>query len=377
MYFYNNAFPGRIQEKKTMNELMSGLTVRSFIGDTAEIAKSGMTTRRGFLDTVLSQRPGTEIVVLIGYEGLDEAAFSKAIYRMCCIGFIDDFTMNYVQKTYRVVCQRKADGEYYNCLRDFLMRYYPQEKAEREVEKAKLMKGQNEIHKCLGYLTEFIYENLAIKKKKAIDDIRTFCNIGLDKRKDWKDLNEDLKDYIYYYFNSKYAKDDYCIDSGEPYSLTRDTDFGRESSHLDLIHKYVRVVEDEICGASGNPIDNIKHLQGAVRLISRAITGTNPIIDLLNVFCMLFLKEYRSNESIRQTLENCYSNAYNSLWEEMEDKKKFYSFFSDFRKDIYQHGADKSFDEVLDMLEMNAEIMRHREFLDSFGWIKEKKNKTN
>lgn len=373
MYFYNKSYPGRNQEKNTMIELMSGLTVRSFIGDTVEVAKTEVTQQKGFLDTVLQQKPGTEIVVIIGYDGLDEAAFSKAIYRMCCIGLIDDFTMNYAQKTYRVVCRRKADGDYYQCLKEFLMRYYPQNKAEREIEKAKRLKGQNEIHKCLGFLTEFIYENLAIKKKRAIDDIRTFCNIGLDNSRDWKELNEDLKDYIYYYFNSKYAKDDYCLDSGEPYSLTRDTDFGRESSRLDLIHKYVRVVEDEVCGASGNPIDNVKHLQGAVRLISRAITGTNPVIDLLNVFCMLFLKEYRLNESIRQTLENCYSNAYGTLWEEMEDKKAFYSFFANYKRDIYEHGADKDFDEVLDMLEMNAEIMRHREFLDSFGWIKDKK----
>lgn len=374
MYFYNNAYPGRDREVSTMVELMSKLTVRSFIGDTVEIADIGVTVQKGFLDTVLQQEPGTEIVVIIGYEGLDEAAFSKAIYRMCCIGLIDDFTMNYVQKTYRVVCRRKPEGEYYLCLKEFLMRYYPQNKAEQEVEKARQHKGDNEIHKCLGYLTDFIYENLAFKKKRAVDDIRTFCNIGLDNGKDWKELNEDLKDYIYYYFNSKYAKDDYCLDSGEPYSLTRDTDYGRESSRLDLIHKYVRVVEDEICGASANPIDNVKHLQGAVRLLSRAITGRNAVIDLLNVFCILFLKEYRFNESIRQTLENCYSNAYDTLWEEMEDKKEFYAFFANYRRDIYEHGADRDYDGVLDMLEMNAEVKRHRAFLDSFGWIVDKNN---
>lgn len=373
MYFYNNSYPGIIAEKTVMNDLLANLTVSSFIGDTEETATTGITSQKGFLNLVLSKEPGTEIVSIINYDGLDEAAFSKAIYRMCCIGFIDDFTMNYIDKTYRVVCRRKEDGGYYLCLQDFLMRYYPRNKAEREIEKARQMKGDNEVHKCLGYLTEFIYENLATKKKRAIDDIRTFCNIGLDKSKDWKDINEDLKDYIYYYFNSKYAKTDYRLDSGEPYSLTSDTDFGRESSDLGLVRKYVRVVEDAVCGSTGNPIDNVKHLQGAVRLISRAITGTNPVIDLLNVFCILFLKEYKSNESIRQTLENCYTNAYASLWEEMADKKEFYDFFAEYRKDIYAHGVDKDFDETLDMLEINCEIVRHREFLDSFGWLDEKK----
>jgi len=372
MYFYDNAYPGRNAEKKTMVEFMSRLTVSSFIGDTQERANTGMTTQRGFLDLVLSKEPGTEVVSIISYAGLDTAAFSKAIYRMCCIGLIDDFTINYSDRTYRIVCRRKPDGGYYACLKDFLMRYYPENRAQREIDLAKTMRGENEVHKCLGYLTEFIYENLAIKKKRAIDDIRTFCNMGLDRSKDWKEVNEDLKDYIYYYFNSKYAKEDYCLDTGEPYSLTRDTDFGKDSSNLELVHKYIKVVEEEICGSSGNPIDNIKHLQGAVRLISRAITGVNPVIDLLNVFCILFLKEYRTNESIRQTLENCYVNAYTALWDEMEDKEEFYSFFSDFKEDIYKHGADRDFDETLEMIEVNCEVNRHREFLGSFAWTKNK-----
>jgi hypothetical protein len=87
------------------------------------------------------------------------------------------------------------------------MRYYPEDKADRELSKAKAKSGTNVIHKCLEYLTEFIYEKLAVKKKRAVDDIRAFCNLGLKKDKDWKEVNEDLKDYIYYYFNSKFAKE--------------------------------------------------------------------------------------------------------------------------------------------------------------------------
>ena len=84
------------------------------------------------------------------------------------------------------------------------MRYYSEERAENEVEKASVRKGQNEIHKCLGYLTEFIYDKVALKRKRAIDDMRNFCLVGIDDTKDWKEINEDLKDEIYYYFNSKF-----------------------------------------------------------------------------------------------------------------------------------------------------------------------------
>lgn len=369
MYFYSKGYPGTIEEKRVMHELMSNLVVSSFAGDNVEVNTQELSTKKGFLDLVLSKHEGEEVVSIISYENLDDAAFSKAIYRMCCIGFIDDFTMDYSKKTYRVVCIRKPEGGYYECLKLFLMRYYPEAKAAAEVEKAKEMKGQNEVQRCLAYLTEFIYEKLAVKKKRAIDDIRSFCNIGLNRSKDWKQVNEELKDYIYYYFNSKFAKEDYVADNDEPYSLTVDTDYGKEAP-LEMVAKYIRVVEDDICGSSGNPIDNIKHLQGAVRLILRSLTRENPVIELLNVFCILFLKEYRTNGSIRQTLEESYANAYRALWDEFEEKKEFYAFFENYKKNIFSHGADKKYMEQLEMVEVNAEITRYRDFISKLGWDK-------
>ena len=369
MYFYSKGYPGTIEEKRVMHELMSNLVVSSFVGDNVEVNTQELSTKKGFLDLVLSKHEGEEVVSIISYENLDDAAFSKAIYRMCCIGFIDDFTRDYSKKTYRVVCIRKPEGGYYECLKAFLMRYYPEAKAAAEVEKAKEMKGQNEVQRCLAYLTEFIYEKLAVKKKRAIDDIRSFCNIGLNRSKDWKQVNEELKDYIYYYFNSKFAKEDYVADNDEPYSLKVDTDYGKEAP-LEMVAKYIRVVDDDICGSSGNPIDNIKHLQGAVRLILRSLTRENPVIELLNVFCILFLKEYRTNGSIRQTLEESYANAYRALWDEFEEKKEFYAFFENYKKNIFSHGADKKYMEQLEMVEVNAEITRYRDFISKLGWDK-------
>lgn len=369
MYFYTKGYPGSIAEKRVMQELMANLTILVGNGDTKE-KPEGMTERRGFLDFVLSKNPGEEVVCIIDYSKLDDASFSKAIYRMCCIGLIDDFTRDYGRQTYRVVCRRKKDGGYYACLKDFLMRYYPEDKAEAEIGRARNLRGNNEVHRCLAYLTEFIYEKLAVKKKRAIDEIRTFCNTGLQKDNDWKDINEDLKDQIYYYFNSKFAKEDFVADNGEPYSLTRDTNYGTESP-LEIVKKYIRVTEDDVCGASGNPIDNIKHLQGAVRLIMRSLTRDNPAIELLNVFCILFLREYRNNGAIRLALEQSYTNAYRALWDEfVDDKESFYTFIGNYKKDIFGHGADREYLAEMEMIEVNAETMRYRDFLTELGWDK-------
>lgn len=65
------------------------------------------------------------------------------------------------------------------------------------------------MQKCLGYITEFVYNKIATKRERAIRDIETFCEQAINSQSDWLETNEDLKDFIYYYFNSKFAREDY------------------------------------------------------------------------------------------------------------------------------------------------------------------------
>lgn len=202
---------------------------------------------------MLNSGVGTEVVSIISYQDDSYADIAKAIYRMCVIGLIDDFTQDYATQSFRILSTRKKNGSYYECLKEFLMRYYSEERAENEVEKASVRRGNNEIHKCLGYLTEFIYDKVALKRKRAIDDIRNFCNVGIDSTsgKNWLEINEDLKDEIYYYFNSKYAREGYKTDNDEDFSLLDDTDRGKNSSK-DILYKYMRVVDADVMGISGS-----------------------------------------------------------------------------------------------------------------------------
>ena len=246
---------------------------------------------------------------------------SKAVYRMCCVGIIDDFTQDYVQQTFRIVTRKKADGEYFNHLKLFLMRYFSAERAEIEVERAKGFKGNNEMQQCLGYMTEFVYEKIATKRKRAILDIEQFCNEAVYSGDDWLETNENLKDYIYYYFNSKYAREGYKADNGEDFSLTDESDRGKKSS-WDMLFKYLRVVDDEIVG-TGSQKDNVKHLQGAVRLIRRALTDKNPTLDLLNTFCLSFLKVGK-NRNLQEELRRSYIDGYKEFNQRTSDKNQFY-----------------------------------------------------
>lgn len=58
--------------------------------------------------------------------------------------------------------------------------------------------------------------------------------------KSWLDKNEELKDYIYYYFNAKYARREFIYENlkeeDKSFSLVNDTDEGKKYS-VDTVYK--------------------------------------------------------------------------------------------------------------------------------------------
>ena len=259
-----------------------------------------------------------------------QASLEKAIYRMCCIGIVDDFTRDYSARTFRIVTKRKPDGGYYKGLKRFLMRYYTEERAELEMQRAYSFRGQNEIQKCLGYLTEFVYQKIATKRKQAIDDMERFCNDAIHNTSNWLEVNEDLKDFIFFYFNSKYAREGFMVDingAPTPYSLTDDTQRGANSSY-DILFKYMKVIDDELVN-EGTPKDNVMHLQGAVRLIRRALTEPNPALNLLNVFCIKFLKSNTKNALAE--LERSYKEGYYEFCKRTSSKQEFLAKMKEYK----------------------------------------------
>ncbi len=241
-------------------------------------------------------------------------AIQKAIYRMCIIGLIDDFTEDYVHKTFRITTICRDESIYYDYLSKYYRKYYSEDRVDIMINEVKQMVvNEGVIMACLKHLTSFIYRSIADKRARGILDMEQFCNMAISSDKDWKETNEELKDFIYYYFNSKYAREgfvtyDSSVRQEIPFSLKDDTnyDIHSESEILDfnLVRKYMRVVDPDIVNNDSQK-DNIKHLQGAVRLIRRAIAEINPVLNLLNIFCILFLGQHE-NEMLEQELYDDY-----------------------------------------------------------------------
>ena len=237
-------------------------------------------------------------------------AIQKAIYRMCVIGLIDDFTEDYGRETFRITTICQDESYYYDCLRSYYRKYYSEERADEMMEEVEdLADEEGVIMACLKHLTSFIYKSIAQKRARGILDMEQFCNMAITSKKDWRETNEDLKDFIYYYFNSKYAREDFMtydsnLRKDVPFSLKDDTnpDLHSETdiTSFKLVEKYMRVVDPEIVN-SDSQNDNVKHLQGAVRLIRRAAPEMNPVLNLLNIFCILFLGQ-QDNEMLEEEI---------------------------------------------------------------------------
>lgn len=367
MFFFDQNFKGEFEEKKKMHELLSLKEVSYFTGNDCQYKSDKEKVGKGFMEALLNANIGEELVVFISYDDDSFQDISKAIYRMCVIGLVDDFTQDYSRHCFRIVTTRKKTGSYYQRLKDFLMRYYSEDRAENEVERASVRKGNNEIHKCLGYLTEFVYDKVVMKRKRAIDDMRNFCLTGIDDTKDWKEINEDLKDEIFFYFNSKFARARYRTENDEPFSLYDDVVEDKRRD-FDTLFKYMRVIDNDVIGSSGSPKDNIKHLRGAVRLIRRSETDTNPVLSLLNVYCLLILKR-PEDIALSRELEDSFVEGYIAFMEQCKDKESFYANMKRFFKELNAKERNVAGDnekKCLKQLQISSEVLINDEWLTNF-----------
>lgn len=238
----------------------------------------------------------------------DKDDTDKAIYRMCCIGLVEDVTIDYLSQTYELKVKKQSDSEFKQHMLDFFRKYYSLEQAQRKVDEIDGQRGRNYLDKCLGYLTGFVYSNLEKKRYRAIEDMRIACEDGYSHRQE--NNNDDwLKEFIHLYFNSKYARTGYKV-NGSDYSLTEDADQeGRDD--FDIVKKYIEVIP--LDSSSGSEIDNVKHLYGATLLNLRAHPD-NAALQLLLSYCIAF-QGPGSNEALKANAYNGYVDGFISLYE--------------------------------------------------------------
>lgn len=252
----------------------------------------------------------------------DKDDTDKAIYRMCCIGLVEDVTIDYLSQTYELKIRKRTDEEFKQYMLEFFRKYYSLEQARKKVNEIDNQRGRNYLDKCLGYLTAFVYENLEKKRFRAIEDMRIACEDSIAQR-EVNQNDEWLKEFIHLYFNSKYARHDYEVE-GKCYSLSKDTDEdGRDD--FDVVLKYIDVISKD---SSGSEIDNAKHLYGATLLCLRAHTD-NAALQLLLTYCIAFLGA-GYNETLKSNALDGYVDGFMSLYE--KDGSKIWDYIKKYNE---------------------------------------------
>ena len=293
----------------------------------------------------------------IFYQKREKADTDKAIYRMCCIGLVEDVTVDYSTETYELKVRNRTDEEFRQCMLDFFRKYYSLERAKEKVTEIDSAKGRNYLDKCLGYLTDFIYANLEKKRYRAIEDMRIACEDSISERN--KTGNDEwLKEFIHLYFNSKYARKGYTVD-GENYSLSEDTDEqGRED--FAVVNKYIEIIEKD---SSGTEVDNVKHLYGATRLTLRAHPD-NAALQLLLCYCICFLGA-GTNQTLKNNAISGYVEGFMKLYElEKEGIWQYIDIFNNYIDNKIRNEEQELRDQLVNKGRANLTLLIHEKELE-------------
>lgn len=200
----------------------------------------------------------------------------KAIYRLSIIGVIDDYTVDHNSKIITVTASPKKQGYYTNKLKEFILQYNSPENTDEKIKQLSLYKGNSEIQKCLSFLLEFIYGEVVLQRKAAIDSMEEACKIGLQENGSRK-----FKEFVDLYMYSKYAQPSY---------LPADTHDGLNAD-FGIIEKYMDLVRTE-----HGQINNLKHLRNTTTRFSTQYPE-NFVFNLLKSFSV-FLTEKERNDFI-------------------------------------------------------------------------------
>ena len=155
LWFHIRAFQGATPEKLAIHKLLEGWIHPCLNGIKPKHSKR----------------------IQIPYNGKSENEQEKAIYRLAIIGVVQDYTKDFDAKQFEVTIVKRPEAEYLAELKSYIDRYKTQDGTAIDEAVKKRKKGKNLIEKCLGYLIEFVYDEIEKKRRRAI---QTMAEVARD-----------------------------------------------------------------------------------------------------------------------------------------------------------------------------------------------------
>ncbi|NVN96680.1 hypothetical protein HXX01_00265 [Candidatus Nomurabacteria bacterium] len=199
---------------------------------------------------------------------LDQDTY-KAVYRLSLLGVISDFTVDYRTRMVSATLRKCSDAEIISELKKYIGLYEPQvivDQIDQKLTGNARQYSNSVLKEAIKYLIEFIYDRIADKRRRAIDEMERAILAGFGKSG-----NSAFEEAVYFYFDSKITPE-----------LRADLKSLQEVN-LDLVWKYITKTK----GKS----DEIGHLRGACsRLLIE--NPDNPVLFLLMAFANYSTPDY-------------------------------------------------------------------------------------
>lgn len=295
---------------------------------------------------------------------------SKAIYRLNSVGIIETYTINYQEQVYYAWLNPKGK---INCIDNFenlVKRYTSDAEAEKIKDDCKNDKQfKTYISRCMNHLTDFIYYKIGDKRKLAIYDMRDLCEDALESE-DPIEQSEKIKERIFYYFNSKYAKvgnKAKTIKGEIEADLNQEVASGLKIDSKQLNKTIWRYIEDIIPNDTTAEFkNNIKHLRGATTKMLNSKIASQPQMNILKsyaLFILSFDSPQLKDEAIKEFKMGIHK--WNTNFP-LLDFEALFTRFKDNIKNKYTHINDDYFDDIDDEYCSEENLKWLSEFNDKF-----------
>ena len=147
MWFHKEGFQGRSVEKKVIFKLLEDYIYPH-------------------LHDALQPNPSEEIQIPFGGGNSLKKQREKAIHRLSIIGVVLDYTINFRTRQFEVTIVKKTEDKYLERLQNYVSCYKTLDRT--IAQQVQHRKGRNLLEKCLGYLIEFVYDEIEKKRRRAI-----------------------------------------------------------------------------------------------------------------------------------------------------------------------------------------------------------------
>jgi superfamily II DNA helicase RecQ len=243
----------------------------------------------------------------------------KAIQRLSTLGIVSDFTVNFADNSATITVRKLDNKDYRQNLISYLQRYLSPMASERLVNEMSKSYETVDTQVLLKILIHFVYQHIAIKNLKRIEDIDMLCEVGVTDSSHPELTNAKIRDFLKYYLKARYAGN-FSIPN-----LLADTQNLTRNSFASVL-KFIAEV--------GELRDNWQHLKASSQILLN-LAPENHVLLLLNAYSR-FLLESENKEAVVEAFDVMVQGFNRLKADEKDGYLNYFNQINTFLEKIYE-----------------------------------------